>query len=126
MMKIRPITVIKADNGEVFADQLSPELAALANYPFKSAIVSHKVNNFIIKPIVKEINNILETREKLIKEFPQNKVENVKKVNVKTLELLNSEQDFDIKRVKLSLLKNEDCSGLNFAVLERFFEDDIK
>jgi len=126
MIKIKPITVIKAENKKVFVDQMRNELVALANYQFKSAIVSHKVNNHIIKPIVNEINNILETREKLIKEFPQDKPENVESVNAKIIELLNTEIEFDVKPVKLSLLENEDCSGLNFAVLEKYFEDDIK
>ncbi len=129
MIKIKAIELFAIEpdkNGvsTVMLNKMNPALDQLLTQDFTEVILHYDVQNKLSKAVVEEANNILEFRNKLVKQFPQNKKENVEKVNKKVFELLNSEIEIKASPIQLSRLKGENCTGLNFAALDKFIEDD--
>ena len=123
MIKVKGIILFARSGEEVLIDMVNPELAKFLNHPYKDVKLKYQIQNKIGLAIEKEIASIHEFYNKAKSEYPQDKPENVDKVNKDLLELLNSEVEIDVRPVKLSSLLKEDCGSLNFAVLDKFIEE---
>lgn len=124
MIRIIAGSLFPVENNNVILDRINPELEKFINHPFKNGSLKYDIQNKLGKAVIKEIGNIIEFRNKLIDELPREMEENFADVNKQLLELLNSEIELECNPVSLCKLLDEDCSGFNFSILDKYIADD--
>jgi hypothetical protein len=124
MIKVIAGSLFFVENNTIILDRMNTELEKFINYPFVNAGLKYDIQNKLGKAVIKEIESINEFRIKLVGELGKEKNDNSDEVNRQLIELLNSEIELECGRVSLSKLLDENCSGFNFNILDKFIVDD--
>lgn len=124
MIKVIAGSLFHAENNSIVIDRVNVELEKFINHSFKNGGVKYDVQNKLGKAVIKEIAQVNEFRTKLMEELQDEKEGGTAEVNKKLFELLNSEIELECNPVSLSKLLEEDCSGFNFNILDKFILDD--
>lgn len=124
MIKVIAGSLFLVENNAIILDRMNTELDKFINYPFINAGLKYDIQNKLGKAVIKEIESINEFRIKLVEELGRGNKDNSDEVNRQLIELLNSEIELECSRVSLSKLLDEDCSGFNFNILDKFIADD--
>lgn len=124
MIKVIAGSLFQTENNTIILDRMNSELERFINYSFKNTGLKYDIQNKLGKAVTKEIVSINEFRIKLIEESQKENKDNSAEVNRQLLELLNSEIELECNPVSLSKLLDENCSGFNFNILDKYIEDD--
>lgn len=124
MIKIVAGSLFQVENNTIILDRMNSELEKFINYSFRNTGLKYDIQNKLGKAVIKEIESINEFRIKLIEELQKENKDNSAEVNRRLFELLNSEIELECNPVSLSKLLDEDCSGFNFNILDKFISDD--
>jgi len=124
MIKIIAGYLFALENGTIILNKINPEIEKFINYPYKNGGLKYDIQNKIGKAVLREIESIINFRNTVVSEKSSSNENEENDSGKKLIELLNSEIELECSPVSLRKLSDENCSGLQFNILDKFILDD--